>query len=104
MQNLDGSINTFEVYTMIDKAQRDKLFTEFRASTDPLERQVVKFSGVESVPVQNTADYSSGQLIDLVVYTKDGTRQATGTDPEKLKQFRPRFRSTWSVAYPTGRG
>lgn len=34
-----------EVITTANKAQRDKLFAELRESTDPLERQVVKFSG-----------------------------------------------------------
>lgn len=39
-----------EVITTDDKAQRDRLFKAFRISEDPLERQVVKFSGVREVP------------------------------------------------------
>jgi hypothetical protein len=39
-----------EIITTDDKAQRDRLFKAFRASEDPLERQVVKFSGVREVP------------------------------------------------------
>ena len=42
--------NHFEVYTMTDKAKRDEMFDQFRASRDPYERQVVKFSGVQAVP------------------------------------------------------
>lgn len=37
--------NKFEVITTTDKAKRDQMFREYRESTDPLERQVVKFSG-----------------------------------------------------------
>ena len=40
----------FEVITMDDKAQRDRLFQQYRASDDAGERQVVKFSGVREVP------------------------------------------------------
>lgn len=40
----------FEVLTMDDKAQRDRLFKSYRTSEDPLERKVVKFSGVREVP------------------------------------------------------
>ncbi len=90
-----------EVLTMHDKSQRDRLFEDLRVNGNELEKQVVKFSGVEPVMVQNTADYEVGQLIDIIIYTKDGTRQATGRDKEKNKQRRPRWRSNWSVAYPT---
>ena len=92
--------NRFEVYTMTDKAKRDRMFEEFRNSTEPNERQVVKFSGVRPVMVTNTADYETGHFIDLVVYTENGTRTAIGSDPEKLKQLRFCFESTFSVAYP----
>jgi hypothetical protein len=34
----------------VDKAKRDEMFDQFRASQDPYERQVVKFSGVQAVP------------------------------------------------------
>jgi hypothetical protein len=89
-----------EVVTTADKDQRDRLFQDLRKNGNELERQVVKFSGFEPVMVMDTAEYNVGQLIDIIVYTKDGTRQATELDKEKNKQFRPRFRSTWSVAYP----
>jgi len=89
-----------EVVTTVDKSQRDRLFEDLRKNGNELEKQVVKFSGVEPVMVQNTADYAVGQLIDVIVYTKDGTRQAIGKDKEKNKQRRPRWRSNWSVAYP----
>ena len=42
--------NHFEIYTMTDKAKRDEMFDQFRASRNPYERQVVKFSGVQAVP------------------------------------------------------
>ena len=49
-ENLDGTMNHFEVYTTTDKAKRDELFSMFRESTDPYEQQAVKFSGVHVVP------------------------------------------------------
>jgi len=91
---------SMEVITTTDKSQRDRLFDDLRKNGNEQERQVVKFSGNEPVMVQNTADGLIGQLIDVIVYTKDGTRQAISSDPTKLKQLRPRFRSNWSVAYP----
>ena len=42
--------NNFEIYTSTDKAQRDKLFQALRTSSDPFERQAVKFSGNEPDP------------------------------------------------------
>jgi len=38
-------MDNMEVITTADKAQRDKMYNEYRKSADPLERQVVKFSG-----------------------------------------------------------
>jgi len=38
--------NLFEVIETADKAQRDRMFQEFRNSTEANERQVVKFSSV----------------------------------------------------------
>ena len=91
-------MNNFEVITTTDKARRDEMFQDLRKNGNELERQVVKFSGNEPVIVTETAGWTSGQLIDIIVYTKDGTRQAIGRD--KNKQSRPRFRNNWSVAYP----
>jgi len=64
------------VFTTTDKAKRDELFRLLRESTDPLERQVTKFSGVEVVP-------------DVEVLTPTGLRK--------------QYRSTWSVSYPSPR-
>jgi hypothetical protein len=36
--------NTFEILSTLDKHKRDQLFSEYRASDDPQERQAVKFS------------------------------------------------------------
>jgi hypothetical protein len=38
----------FETITTNDKSKRDQMFQELRNSDQPNERQVVKFSGVES--------------------------------------------------------
>jgi hypothetical protein len=40
--------NRFEVISTPDKAKRDEMYREYRESTDPLERQVVKFSSSNS--------------------------------------------------------
>ena len=77
MMNLDGTTNNFEVFTMTDKAKRDEMFMFYRNFGDENERQVVKFSGVEEVP-------------NVDVLTPTGVRK--------------QYRSTWSVAYPSGRG
>ena len=69
--------NHFDVFVMTDKAKRDDMYRQLRTSTDPYERQVVKFSGVEEVPAVD-------------VLTPTGVRK--------------QYRSTWSVAYPTERG
>lgn len=37
----------FEVITTTDKEKRDKLFAEFRASSEPNERRAIKFSGFQ---------------------------------------------------------
>jgi hypothetical protein len=86
--------NNFEVYTMTDKAKRDQLFAQLRASDDQYERQVVKFSGFE--PVMEGGQ----QKIAYVTYVDYPVKP-----PKTIKlQARPVWRSTWSVAYPTGRG
>jgi hypothetical protein len=72
-----------EVFTTKDKAKRDQMFQELRSSDQPLERKVVKFSGVEAVA------NDKGQLYRKVQY--NGGRL----------QMRPIFISTWSLAYPT---
>jgi hypothetical protein len=59
------------IYTTADKAKRDELFQLFRKSTDPLERQVVKFSGNEPI---------SGEFDN---------------------KGRQKFQSTWSVSHPS---
>jgi len=75
-----------EVLTMADKDKRDRLFEELRKSDDPLERQVVKFSSNEVTGKSH-----------FVQYTALGKG---GKVNQGRKQFRPEFRSTWSVAYP----
>lgn len=60
------------------------MFQELRNSDQPLERKVVKFSGVEAV------ENDKGQLYRQVRYNGKGRLQV-----------RPVFISTWSVAYPT---
>jgi hypothetical protein len=76
----------FEVITTTDKDQRDRMFAELRASTDPLERQAVKFSSNQVTGKSH-----------FVQYTALGKG---GKVNHGVKQFRPEFRSTWSVAYP----
>jgi hypothetical protein len=76
----------FEVITTTDKDQRDRMFAELRASTDPLERQVVKFSSNQVTGKSH-----------FVQYTALGKG---GKVNHGVKQFRPEFRSIWSVAYP----
>ena len=78
----------YEVYTSTNKDQRDTLFLALRASSDPFERQAVKFSGVEPV---------IGEDGQPIVLTKQYL--APGAKDAKL-QLRPVYRSTWSVAHP----
>ena len=65
------------VITTADKDKRDRLFEELRKSSDPGERQVVKFSGVEEVPGEVRTFVAHCRVMEIQVY-----------------------RSTWSVAYP----
>jgi len=75
----------YEVYTSTNKDQRDTLFLALRASSDPFERQAVKFSGVE--PVLGEAGTQEGRFVFY--------------DRRRIQpQWRPLFRSTWSVAHP----
>jgi hypothetical protein len=75
----------YEVYTSTDKVQRDRLFQALRTSSDPFERQAVKFSG--AVPVLGEAGTQEGRFVFY--------------DRRRIHpQRRPLFRSTWSVAHP----
>lgn len=85
--------NKMEVYTTNDKAKRDELFQALRNSTDPFERQAVKFSGFELVTV-TPVDGATGPLIRIVRYPSPKGPYAG------REQQRPVFRSTWSVAHP----
>lgn len=72
--------HNFEVITTDDKVQRDSIYEDLRNSDDPLERQVVKFSGNRHVV----------EAPDRIV------RYAPGAEA----QYREVCISTWSVAYP----
>lgn len=74
-----------EVITTVDKQQRDSLFEDLRKNGNEQERQVVKFSGVESV--LGEAGIQEGRF---VFYDKR----------QRKPQWRPLYRSNWSVAYP----
>ena len=41
--------NRFEVITMTDKEQRDRIFADLRKNGEPNERQAVKFSGTQRI-------------------------------------------------------
>jgi hypothetical protein len=71
----------YEVYTSTDKDQRDRLFQALRTSSDPFERQAVKFSG-------NQPKLGS-----------DGkpTHRHVNTGRPQLRTV---YESTWSVAHP----
>ena len=77
----------FEVITTVDKNQRDRLFDDLRRNGNELEKRVVKFSGVEPIlgPDGKQDSYWKHYRI-------------TGHEGEA--QFRPLWRSNWSVAYP----
>jgi hypothetical protein len=77
----------FEIITTTDKAKRDQMFQDLKQNGNELERQVVKFSGVE--PVMNPND-TSEQEHKLIRYS-----------PKGRIQMRPIYRSNFSVAYPT---
>ena len=74
-----------EIITSTDKAARNRLFDDLRYNGNELEKQVVKFSSNE--PVLGEAGTQEGHF---VFYDKK----------QKKPQWRPLFRSTWSVAYP----
>jgi hypothetical protein len=68
-----------EVITTADKSRRDSLFADLRLNGNELERQVVKFSGNEPT---------------------DAAPRIVRYAPNAKPQYRPVYRSTWSVAYP----
>ena len=83
----------FVVLTMTDKAKRDAIYEQLRHSDDPLERQAIKFSGVQTVlndtmtaPKVVTARYKN---------TGKGGTVRLGREQERLV-----FQSNWSVAHP----
>jgi len=76
------------VFTTIDKSKRDELFRLLRESTDPLERQVTKFSGQEAV-----LDAEGKQVYYPKHYEITGHFGGA--------QMRAQYRSTWSVSYPS---
>ncbi len=84
---------SMEVITTTDKDQRDRLFNDLRQNGNDLEKQVVKFSGIEPV-----LDKDGLQETNIIGYHV--------TTPNKVRNFcpkpqgRPVWRSTWSVAYP----
>ncbi len=78
----------YEVYTSTDKAQRDRLFQALRTSSDPFERQAVKFSGNEPV-----LDSDGKQIVLTKLYLTAGAKTPK-------RQPRLVYRSTWSVAHP----
>lgn len=78
-----------ETITTTDKSKRDQMFSEFRKSEDPLERQVVKFSSNEPVLADGKQTF-------------DGALKADGTIKQHSRgRSRPVYISNWSVAYPT---
>jgi hypothetical protein len=74
-----------EVITTTDKAQRDRMFEDLRRNGNELERQVVKFSGNQSVLGEEGTQEGR-----FVFYDRR----------QRKPQWRPLFQSTWSVAYP----
>lgn len=83
-----------EVFTTTDKDRRDRMFEDLRKNGDALEKQVVKFSGVE--PVLGS-DGQQERTISGVSFPSI----FTAINPKLIRLV---FRSTWSVAYPKPRG
>jgi hypothetical protein len=84
-----------QVLTMTDKAQRDELFDKLRASDDPLERQVTKFSGVRQIMEENAAGTEQPKVV-----WKPNYAGRTSLKPHRNYRFYNVYESTWSVAYP----
>lgn len=100
-----------EVITTTDKAQRDQLFEDLRRNGNKLERQVVKFSGVETVldidgqpVVRVLPNYQPGRSGFYNRPRMEVVRHMIDEQNWKVirvhSRLRPVFRSTWSVAYP----
>lgn len=81
-------MNNTEVITTHDKDRRDRLFDDLRQNGNALERQVVKFSGVELAPGEDGLPKCRA-----VFYRVSGSKYPKA-------QMRWVYRSTWSVAYP----
>ena len=88
--------NNFEVITTTDKEKRDSIYRELRYTGNELERKAVRFSGAE--PVMDESMGSLSQLVEVIQYTATGKGGKVNLGK---KQYRPRWISTWSVAYPT---
>jgi hypothetical protein len=79
-------MDNMEVVTTTDKAQRDQLFNDLRKNGNEQEKKVVRFSSSQVTGKSHFVQYTA---------TGKGGKINHG-----IKQFRPEFRSTWSVAYP----
>ena len=84
-----------QILTMTDRAQRDELFDKLRASDDPLERQVTKFSGVRQI-METLPD---GKEQPKVI-AKPNYAGRKSLKPHRNYRFYGVYESTWSVAYP----
>lgn len=82
----------FEILTTLDKDVRDRLFEDLRENGNELEKQVVKFSGVE--PQFNTGGEPLNRVVHYSALGKGGIIR------HGKAQFRQVYQSTWSVAYP----
>jgi hypothetical protein len=101
-----------QVFTMIDKDQRDRLFEDLRKNGDANERQAVRFSGNELTGETNVVYYQidgSGyhkQRVETVSVDVNGRKKIKVSYIKSLSkgpkpQIRPVYRSTWSVAHPS---
>lgn len=99
-------MNNYDTITTTDKAKRDEIFAQMRASDDPLERASVKFSGNEPV-----LDADGKQKSRKTAYPGPMKRGGcnkmiinVGSMVFKVNkgriQSRPAYISTWSVATP----
>jgi hypothetical protein len=70
-------MNNFQVITSFDKETRDELYDRLRASDDPQEAQVVKFSGVEPDP-ERPGKYRSAWSVAYPI-NGDNLRSNCGT-------------------------
>jgi hypothetical protein len=85
-------IENFEIITTDDKAKRDDIYRQLRESTDPFERQAVKFSSARQI-----LDQEGAPLFDSIRYVGTGKG---GKITLGRSQSRPVCISTWSVGYP----